>query len=108
MYPNETVFPTREDWQWVSSPWCPWAPLSGDTRALGRQFTASSQLRCFDTFLCGEACLPPLVTLGAWGELPPAPGTQPRSQSSGEIFSLGAASAPAIWLKCTRLEDAMR
>lgn len=25
MYPNETVFPTREDWWCVSSPWCSWA-----------------------------------------------------------------------------------
>lgn len=26
MYPNETVVPTKEDWQWVSSPSCPWVP----------------------------------------------------------------------------------
>lgn len=30
----------------------------------GWQFTAGSQLRCFDTFPYGGACLPPSVTLG--------------------------------------------
>jgi len=75
---------------------------------LGLQFTAGSKLRCFDNFLCGGACFHPLVTLGAWGECPPAPGTQAHSQNPGEISSLRAASASAAWLKCTLLEHAVR
>lgn len=82
--------------------------LTGSAWASGQQLTEGLQLRVFDNFLCGGAFLPPLVKLGALGELPPAPGTQLLSQSSGELSSLGAPLAPAAQLKCTYPQDALR
>lgn len=79
---------------------------SSGTWALGCWFTAGSQMRWFDSFVCEGACLPPLVILGAWGEFPPAPALTHVPRAQRKSASLG--QHLPLWHRCNALAQRMR